>query len=68
MSFSPASLALIARDERIANRRTTEQGIVHHARQALIAYRNLDHWPQNEAKAALEYSMAQLGCLLDVSA
>lgn len=60
MTFSAA--AAHAREER----RSTDSAIRHHARQAVIAYDNLENFPKQEAAAALRMHMAHLRKLLGV--
>lgn len=62
MTFSAATVAAHAREER----RSTDSAIRHHAQQAVIAYRNRENWPQAEARAALDLSIAHLARLLRV--
>lgn len=40
--------------------RARQMAITEWARQTVIAYRNLNHWPEREAAAALDYAIARL--------
>lgn len=63
MSFSAATRN---RESTLDARIEREAAITEWARQAVIAYRNRDNWPQAEARAALDLSIAHLARLLRV--